>query len=1078
MVVDEVQPGYAAHDAGLKPGDTLVGWERAATPPANPDPAAGTLLSPYDLAEVEREQAPRGTVTLVGARDGSPLRVAMPTDNWEMTARPALDAADLAAYDSARARDDSAALRALAGAKAAAGDHAGALWLHYRLAAMAAGKGRWDEVEAARAAGGKAAEAWGEGGARARVHADLTLVQLVVDRNQWDRAAAWHREMLEEARAIRAPSLVEARILRGLSHIAQSRGDLAAAENWNRQALSIREQLAPASLDVSQSLYVFGLLAWIRGDLTLAEDHHRHALSIRERLTPGGMLVAQSLNNIGVVTDMQGDLATGQEYYLRALAIQERRVPDGLAVAATLHNLGRVASFRGDLDGAEEYYRRSMAIKDRLAPVSLMAANSLANLGGLALTRGDFEAAEEHSARVLAIMETVAPRSLTVATALSILGLIARERGDLPAAEGYLSRANDLAGSLAPDSLEVANHLRELGEVARRQGRPAVAKERLLRALAIAERKAPSGVEATDIRQSLGDLALAEGDLDAAESHYRSSRDIRRALAATGSAGEAEACRGLATIARRRGRLQAALESYDCALAALEAQRQNLGGTEEVKAGFAARYAAHYRETLDLLLELDRPAEAFHVLERYRARGLLALMAERDLVFSADVPAELDRERRIANAEYERTLARLGTAKPEEAGTLREALAGLRRRQAVVQDRIRAASPRLAALQYPEPLDLAAARAALDPGTVLLSYSVGEQRSYVFAVGPGPDDFAAVRLDVGLARLREDVAELRRLLERERTLGRAQIRAVSGRLTDALLRPVGRFIARAERVLVVPDGPLHLIPFAVLGDPLSPGPRYFAEARPIHVAASATVFAELKKGRGSRRTEGVVAFGDPDYSAAPAAAGAQPEAANLRSARERGLDLRPLPASRGEAEELGRLYGARVYVGSGATEEMAKAVGTGASLIHFACHGLADEASPLDSSLALSLPRRGQAARENGLLHAWEIFEQVRIDADLVTLSACGSALGREMSGEGILGLTRAFQYAGARTVLASLWGVGDDNTAVLMKRFYRYLKQGLSKDRALRAAQLDMIRSGSSHPSRWAAFQLVGDWR
>jgi len=146
--------------------------------------------------------------------------------------------------------------------------------------------------------------------------------------------------------------------------------------------------------------------------------------------------------------------------------------------------------------------------------------------------------------------------------------------------------------------------------------------------------------------------------------------------------------------------------------------------------------------------------------------------------------------------------------------------------------------------------------------------------------------------------------------------------------------------------------------------------------------------------------------------------------------------------------------------------------------VHFACHGLADERSPLESSLALSLPGGARAGRENGLLHAWEILEQVRLDADLVTLSACDTALGREMSGEGILGLTRAFQYAGARTVLASLWPVADDSTATLMKSFYAYLKQGQSKDRALRAAQLDMIRSGSSHPYRWAAFQLVGDWR
>ncbi len=112
----------------------------------------------------------------------------------------------------------------------------------------------------------------------------------------------------------------------------------------------------------------------------------------------------------------------------------------------------------------------------------------------------------------------------------------------------------------------------------------------------------------------------------------------------------------------------------------------------------------------------------------------------------------------------------------------------------------------------------------------------------------------------------------------------------------------------------------------------------------------------------------------------------------------------------------------------------------------------------------------------------------MRIDAELVTLSACDTALGKEMGGEGLLGLTRAFHYAGARSVLATLWGVSDASTPRLMERFYTHLKAGKSRDEALRAAQLDFIRGGASsgaaavptsaHPFRWAAFQLSGDWR
>jgi CHAT domain-containing protein len=163
----------------------------------------------------------------------------------------------------------------------------------------------------------------------------------------------------------------------------------------------------------------------------------------------------------------------------------------------------------------------------------------------------------------------------------------------------------------------------------------------------------------------------------------------------------------------------------------------------------------------------------------------------------------------------------------------------------------------------------------------------------------------------------------------------------------------------------------------------------------------------------------------------------------VRAAVRRGYSLEPLPASRKEVEGIARLYGTRAvaYLGDQATEDRAKTIGKGARYLHFASHGLLDERFPLNSALALTIPERPAEGQANGLLQAWEIFEQMRIDADLVTLSACETGLGKELAGEGLVGLTRAFQYAGARTVLASLWSVGDESTAELMARFYDRLQ-------------------------------------
>jgi CHAT domain-containing protein len=140
-----------------------------------------------------------------------------------------------------------------------------------------------------------------------------------------------------------------------------------------------------------------------------------------------------------------------------------------------------------------------------------------------------------------------------------------------------------------------------------------------------------------------------------------------------------------------------------------------------------------------------------------------------------------------------------------------------------------------------------------------------------------------------------------------------------------------------------------------------------------------------------------------------------------------------------------------------------------------------DDRSPFDSGLVLAIPEQFAEGHDNGLLQVWEIFQSVRLDADLVVLSACETGLGEIRGGEGIIGLTRAFQYAGARSVLASLWRVDDKATADLMERFYRHLRAGSPKDEALRAAQLEMLaRPGGSAaaPYFWASMQLFGDWR
>ena len=222
-------------------------------------------------------------------------------------------------------------------------------------------------------------------------------------------------------------------------------------------------------------------------------------------------------------------------------------------------------------------------------------------------------------------------------------------------------------------------------------------------------------------------------------------------------------------------------------LQALEAQGARLGGTDQARASFRAERVGYYRDYLDALVEAGKPQDAFHILERSRARGLLEMLAERDLIFEADLPSELERERRMTNVAYERTQARLGQLSPvsgNQVEGLLEELHRIREKQQEIRAEIKRQSPELEALQYPEPLGLDAARAALDEDTLLLAYSLGEKSSHLFIVTARGQGVRVVDLARSGVELRQNVTFLRRLVEAsEEAPSEAQARGLAERCT-------------------------------------------------------------------------------------------------------------------------------------------------------------------------------------------------------------------------------------------------------------------------------------------------------
>jgi CHAT domain-containing protein/Tfp pilus assembly protein PilF len=822
-----------------------------------------------------------------------------------------------------------------------------------------------------------------------------------------------------------------------------------------------------------------------------AKVYYTKALTIQEQEATGSLKLAQGFNALGVVALKTGDLQAAQNYFTRALRIQERLAPDSQAVAGSLHNLGNVARRRCDSKLARDLYTRSFDIYKRLAPKSLRFACALNSLGWIAYNQGDLHNAYDIYASALSIREQLAPDSLDVAASLNNLGLVAEQSGDLQAARDCHTRALAINEHHAPDSLEVAQSLNNLGGIAYKHGDFAMTKDYYLRALRLRERLAP-------------------GSLDLAESL---------------------ACLGQTWLAQKLPK--SALPYLLQAVGVIEHHRSAIG-TPESRALLLAQYHEKYALLIQCFLALGRPADAFFTLERSRARSLLELLTDRQLDFTHQAPRHLlerqqqiNDERAAAGGHLTRLLM-CGLPDPQVDELLHH-LRDLDRQQQELMAQLRAASPHYASLPSPHPLSPEEIQSALEPGDVLFSYFVGEQCTVLFTVTAC--QIQVVSLPLGRKVLQNKVQSLREIIDwrigTNRTKTSIQRAVDLGReLYTDLIHPVASLLHDTKRLLFCPDGPLHILPVAALVTNPRGKPLYFGTRHPMKSILSATLFALQQVSdsysavtRSSAAPHGresaspsvpifrrILAFADPVYPANSASSptrshGSPPTTHDnpreietsppppdadqadtiLEHLQERGMSLATLPHTRTEVLTLNRLFGeaATVKLGAQATKQSALIESADADVLHFACHGFVDAEMPLNSGLVLSRTEAtvdGATAGDNGLLQVWEIFQKLRLNAELVVLSACETGLGEEVRGEGLIGLTRAFHYAGARNLVVSLYEVNDESTSVFMRGFYEALKSG----KWLEEAMMDGIAMVRSHPEWsspyfWSGFVLIG---
>jgi CHAT domain-containing protein len=531
---------------------------------------------------------------------------------------------------------------------------------------------------------------------------------------------------------------------------------------------------------------------------------------------------------------------------------------------------------------------------------------------------------------------------------------------------------------------------------------------------------------------------------------------------------------------KKQDHIKEALQNYRSSIAVIESIRSSIS-LEELKASYLGsdKRIDAYQNSIDLLanqsvLLADRTygAEAFNYLERAKARAFLDSFEVSEVNVSQGIDLKLAKKEKEIMRQISQSYTQLlgpNLGSDAKNGVLIK-IKELEEESDRLKREIRTTSPAYANLKYPEVITYDEARKTLvDKNTTFFAYSLGKERSYVFVLSE-----AGLKVFAAPARktLQQQVAEYRKIISdkdnHDFSLGYV--------LFKELVLP--GLDKNTKRIVFVPDDILNLLPFETLVSNAGTN-RWLVQDHPVSYVPSLSSLRELNRRRSALRMEphkDLLALGDPFYGANEEGRRNASQdifqdfysnsSINFFRLKYSGLEIQKIAAafkpSRTDA-----------FQRKEATEDRLKAEPlTNYRIIHFATHGLIDDKKPARSSIILALD---QDPGEDGFLQMREIFN-LRMNADLVTLSACQTGLGQFIRGEGIEGLSRAFFYAGAASVLMSLWAVNDEATYQLMERFYRHLMGAETPMNALRQAKLEMIGSGVlSHPYYWAGFILNG---
>jgi CHAT domain-containing protein/Tfp pilus assembly protein PilF len=812
---------------------------------------------------------------------------------------------------------------------------------------------------------------------------------------------------------------------------------------------------------------------------------------------------ASTLNNFrGVYLDL-GEQQKALEYYNQSLPLL-RATGDRRGEASTLNNIGGVYHDLGEQQKALEYYNQSLpllrAVGDRRGE-----ASTLTGIGSVYSQLGEKQKALDYLGQSLPLLRAVGDRRGEAIT-LNNIGTVYSQLGEKQKALEYYSQSLPLSRAVGNRSGE-ATTLTNIGNVYLDLGEKQKALKYYRQSLPLSQATGDRSQEAA-ILNNIGGVYLDLGEKQKALEYYSQSLPLSRATGARRV--EATILSNIAYVKRDQNNLTEALNDIESSLKIIENLRTKIA-SPELRSSYFATVQNYYEFYIDLLMQLHKTnpksgydTKALEASERSRARSLLELLQESNANIREGISPDLLQQEKSwqqqLDAIEKQRIEAVSSPNPNQtkiAEIDKQRLALLEQYQQI-QTRIRTASPRYAALTQPQPLTLPEIqKQILDENTILLQYSLGKDRSYLWVVtSTGLTSYELPKqVDIETAATAFRTA----ITSKDDQYTPQKVAEASANLGQLILQPAAAQLGN-KRLLIVPDGVLHYTPFPALTIDQTAGQNtnvpLIAEHE-IITLPSASTLAILRQNYADRKPPGqtLAILADPVFSPtdervkgqlSPATT-EQLESNNLglnRSLRasDRGWPPERLRFTRQEAQTILSLFPSDSS-SQKIDFDASRTTATDGSLanyqiIHFATHGLANNKNPELSGIVMSMvDDKGNLV--NGFLRLTDIFN-LKLAANLVVLSACQSGMGQNVKGEGMVGLTRGFMYAGAQRVAVSLWNVDDEGTAVLMQKFYqKMLQQKLAPAAALRAAQIEMMQQEKwQSPYYWAAFTLQGEWK